>query len=117
VVQLRNLRSENSAWLVTVNHLVAAALLLPFVIYNGAWPSVSQLPVLAAFGFVQMGLPYVFFAKGLQTATSQEATGLGLLEPLLLPIWVYLVWHEQPAWWTVVGGALILISLVLRLRR
>jgi drug/metabolite transporter, DME family len=117
VMQLRNLRSENSAWLITVNHLVAAALLLPFVIYKAMWPSLTQLPVLAAFGLLQMGLPYVFFAKGLQTATSQEATGIGLLEPLLLPIWVYLVWHEEPAWWTVVGGGLILVSLLLRLRR
>lgn len=117
VMQLRNLRSENSAWLITVNHLVAAAMLLPYVIYQRTWPSPTQLPVLAAFGLLQMGLPYVFFAKGLQTTPSQEATGIGLLEPLLLPIWVYLAWNEQPAWWTIVGGMLIFVSLILRLRR
>ena len=61
-----------------------------------------------------MGLPYVFFARGLKSVTSQEATGIGLLEPLLLPVWVYLAWSETPAPWTLVGGGLILASLVLR---
>jgi drug/metabolite transporter (DMT)-like permease len=72
------------------------------------------LVVLAAFGFFQMGLPYLFFARGLRSISSQEATGIGLLEPILLPIWVYLAWHEMPAEWTLIGGGLILAGLVLR---
>ena len=61
-----------------------------------------------------MALPYVFFARGLRSITSQEATGIGLLEPILLPLWVYLAWGEVPAPWTLVGGGLILLGLVLR---
>jgi drug/metabolite transporter (DMT)-like permease len=69
---------------------------------------------LAGFGVLQMGLPYVFFARGLKSVTSQEATGIGLLEPLLLPVWVYWVWSETPAGWTLIGGGLILTGLVPR---
>ena len=69
---------------------------------------------MAAFGVFQMGLPYVFFARGLKSIASQEATGIGLLEPLLLPAWVYLVWSETPAASTLVGGVLILTGLALR---
>jgi drug/metabolite transporter (DMT)-like permease len=72
------------------------------------------LPVLAGFGLFQMALPYVFFARGLRAITSQEATGIGLLEPLLLPVWVYLVWDEVPAASTLIGGGLILAGLALR---
>jgi DME family drug/metabolite transporter len=114
VLFLRALRGQNSVWLVVVTHLATAAIIFPYVASLNVWPSVSQVPVLAGFGVLQMGLPYVFFARGLKSVTSQEATGIGLLEPLLLPVWVYWVWSETPAPWTLVGGGLILSGLVLR---
>ena len=114
VLSLRSLRNEDAVWLVVVCHLAAAAALAPYVAYVGVWPDSWQLPVLAGFGLFQMALPYVFFARGLRTITSQEATGIGLLEPLLLPLWVYLVWGEAPAISTLVGGGLILAGLLLR---
>ena len=114
VLSLRALRGLDTVWIVSLALLVTAAALLPYVIYKNAWPSLGQLPVLAGFGFFQMALPYVFFARGLRAITSQEATVIGLLEPILLPIWVFLVWDELPAPWTLVGGGLILAALVLR---
>ncbi len=114
VLCLRALRGHDAVWLVVVAHLTTAVAMLPYVAYLDAWPSAAQLPVLAAFGLFQMALPYVFFARGLRSISSQEATGIGLLEPLLLPLWVYLAWSEAPTPWTLVGGALILASLLLR---
>ena len=43
-----------------------------------------------------------------------EATGIGLLEPLLVPVWVYLAWGDKPAWWTLAGGGLILLGLAIK---
>jgi drug/metabolite transporter, DME family len=114
VLFLRKLRNEDSAWLVAVNHLATAALLLPFVLYYAHWPSVAQLLVLAAFGFFQMALPYLLFGWGLKYLTGTEATAIGLLEPTLVPLWAYVARREEPAWWTIVGAAIILAGLVLR---
>ncbi len=114
VMSLRWLRQYDAVWLVAVSHLATAAMMLPYVLYLGVWPTPAQLPVLAAFGILQMAVPYVCFARGLRSISAQEATGIGLLEPLLLPVWVYLVWGEAPAPWTLVGGGLILAGLVLR---
>jgi drug/metabolite transporter (DMT)-like permease len=114
VLSLRALRGLDTVWIVAVAHLVTAACIFPYVAWLDIWPTTSQLPVLAGFGMLQMALPYVFFARGLRTVTSQEATVIGLLEPILLPVWVYLAWDEVPAPWTVIGGALILVGLVLR---
>jgi drug/metabolite transporter (DMT)-like permease len=114
VMSLRALRDHDAVWLVAVCHLAAAAALSPFVAYAGVWPSMTQLPVLAGFGLFQMALPYVFFARGLRAITSQEATGIGLLEPILLPLWVYIAWGEVPAASTLVGGGLILAGLAMR---
>ena len=114
VLSLRALRGLETFWIVAVAHLFTAFAIFPFVVYVDVWPSLGQLPVLAGFGLFQMALPYVFFARGLRSITSQEATGIGLLEPILLPLWVYLAWGEAPAPWTLVGGGLILLGLVLR---
>jgi hypothetical protein len=85
----------------------------PFCFRN-ALPSGIQWLLLAGLGMVQMGLPYVFFARGLRTIPGHEAAGIGLTEPILVPIWVYLAWGDQPAVWTLVGGGFILAGLAVR---
>ena len=114
VMFLRALRREDSAWLVSVNHLVTAALLIPFVITLGTFPTGIQWPLLIGFGFLQMALPYTLFARGLRSVSSLEASAIALLEPVLTPLWAYLVRGEVPAWWTIAGAALILLGLVIR---
>jgi DME family drug/metabolite transporter len=121
VLSLRQLRAIESAWLATVNHSVTALALAPFGLAGfwassalAPWPSGVQWALLAGFGIFQMGLPYVLFARGLKSVPGHEAAGLGLVEPVLVPVWVYLAWGDKPAWWTLVGGGLILVGLLLR---
>ena len=121
VLWLRWLRDEDSAWLAVVNHGVTTLALLPFAAACGIWPTPTQLVYLAAFGALQMGLPYLLFARGLRHVTSHEAAGIALLEPLLVPLWVWWAWHgaasyHPPQWWTFLGAGLILTGLVLRYR-
>jgi drug/metabolite transporter (DMT)-like permease len=112
---LRMLRGLSSSWLTVWNHLCGALVLLPWVITRGL-PSPPQLVVLFLFGAVQMGLPYLLVARGLRTVSPQEAGAITLLEPLLNPLWAYLVspQTETPGAATYVGGALILGALAWR---
>jgi drug/metabolite transporter (DMT)-like permease len=73
-----------------------------------------QWLLLAGFGIAQMAVPYVLFAKSLKRIAGHEATGIGLVEPLLVPLWAYLAWGDRPAWWTMAGGGLILAGLAIR---
>ena len=114
VVFLWRLGSDDPAWLVALNHAVVAVVLLPCVLSWGYWPSPQQLVVLAGFGIFQMAIPYVLLIRGLRTISSQEATAIGLIEPVLMPLWVYLSGLESPQWWTIAGASLILVGLVLR---
>lgn len=114
VIFMRHLRAENSAWLVALNHTVAALALLPWIVYLGQWPSGTQLLVLAAFGALQMAIPYLLLIRALRSVGSQEAVAIGLIEPVLVPIWAFLVRGEEPAWWTAAGAVMILAGLALR---
>jgi DME family drug/metabolite transporter len=114
IFSLRILRTEDGVWLIALNQLVAALVLLPWVWTSGIWPTAAQWPLLLAFGVMQMGVPYVLFARGMRTVAPQEASLIVLAEPVLTPIWVLLFWGEVPALWTLAGGGLILTGLVLR---
>jgi drug/metabolite transporter (DMT)-like permease len=97
-----------------MNHLITALALAPGAAASGYWPSGIQWLLLAAFGMLQMGLPYVLFAHALRRIPGHEAMGIGMIEPILVPVWVLLAWGIPPAWWTLVGGGLILAGLTLR---
>jgi drug/metabolite transporter, DME family len=119
ILCLRQLRGHDAAWLIALNHLVCAALFFPYVAAQGIWPSGIQWPMLLAFGTLQMGIPYLMFAHGLKSISGHEASSIGLIEPILVPLWVYLAWsgtdgYKPPAWWTFVGGGLIFVGLILR---
>jgi drug/metabolite transporter, DME family len=114
VLSLRRLRGFDPVWLAALNHLVTAIALAPFALVDSQYPSGMQWVFLAGLGIFQMAIPYVLFAHSLKRIAGHEATGIGLVEPLLLPTWAYLAWGDQPARWTLIGGVFILVGLALR---
>lgn len=119
LISLRGLRSVNSAWLMVVCHGVTAAALLPMMLSWKIMPEGQQWAYLIALGVFQMGVPYLLFAQGLRDVVGHEAVGLVLLEPVLVPVWVWVAYHgtasyDRPDWWTLVGAALILSGLLVR---
>lgn len=121
IVCLRSLRDLDAAWLVFLNFAVTAALFSPSVLTSSqTWPSGWQWSYLALFGMFQIGLPYVLFTQGLKVLSSHEASGLSLLEPVLVPLWVFVAWrgdagYEYPAITTLIGATLILSGLLISL--
>jgi drug/metabolite transporter (DMT)-like permease len=107
---LRSLRHASPGWLTVLNHLVAAAALSPVLFFNPL-PTAGQTLFLLVFGAVQMGLPYWLMSRALRSVTAQEAGTIGLLEPLLNPVWAYLVAGDEPGITTLVGGAFVLAAL------
>ena len=61
-----------------------------------------------------MAIPYALFARGLRDVPAAEAGLIGLLEPVLAPIWVALFHGELPTPATVVGGAILLAGVAVR---
>jgi drug/metabolite transporter (DMT)-like permease len=114
VLALRHLRGYDPVWLAAINHLVTAVALAPIALLDGRLPTGMQWLFLAGLGVVQMALPYVLFARSLKHIAGHEAAGIGLIEPLLVPMWAYLAWDDRPAPWTIVGGAFILVGLGIR---
>ena len=68
---------------------------------------------MAYLGIIQIGVAYALFtaamARGLR---SLDASIVGYIEPVLNPIWVFLFIGERPSGWALVGGAIIIASVV-----
>lgn len=115
ILGLRILRDVSSNWLTVWNHLLGSLVLLPFVLML-APPTLPQFATLFLFGAIQLGIPYWLMARGLRSVSAPEAGAITLLEPILTPVWAYLVAGESeaPGIWTYLGGAVILVSLAYR---
>ena len=65
-------------------------------------------------GVVQIGLAYWFFVRGLRVLPALEVSLLVLLEPVLNPLWTWLVHGERPSLLASAGGGIMLLALAAR---
>jgi drug/metabolite transporter, DME family len=94
---------------VVLGNLIAFAVSLPMIFPLSAvrpidWALTTYL------GVFQVGLAYFFLTRAMYRIPAFEATTLLLVEPVLNPIWTWLVHGERPAVWSLAGGALILTA-------
>jgi drug/metabolite transporter (DMT)-like permease len=74
--------------------------------------SVGDMGWLFAFGAVNLGLGLALFATGARLIPAAWAALLGTFEPLLGPVWVWLVHGEVPSSRTIVGGVVVFVALL-----
>ena len=66
-------------------------------------------------GVVQLGLGSVLFALAAQGVPAVQLTLFALGEPLLAPVWVWLVLGDVPTVTTLIGGAVLFAALALQI--
>jgi len=98
---------------------VLAGNLLAFAFAGiAAWPMEPGTAVdwmmMLYLGGAQIALAYVLVTAGLKQVTALEASLLLLLEPVLSPIWAWLVHDEQPAALALAGGCVIILASAAR---
>jgi len=77
--------------------------------------SASDMGFLFAFGVVNLGIGLAFFATGARLIPAAIAALLGTFEPILGPIWVWLVHSEVPSGRTIIGGAVVVTALLVHI--
>jgi drug/metabolite transporter (DMT)-like permease len=77
--------------------------------------SMPDMGFLFAFGALNLGLGLACFASGARLIPAALAALLGVLEPVLGPIWVWLVHGEVPSQRTIIGGAVVFVALITHL--
>jgi drug/metabolite transporter (DMT)-like permease len=98
---------------VLAGNLFAFAVGLPMAL-PVARVELADLALLAFLGVFQIALAYAFLTRALRRVGAFEASLLLLVEPVLNPVWVWLVHGEQPGRWGLAGGVVILAATLVK---
>ena len=110
LVMARRYPSMAMAPINALGALLCALFCFPFV--PSGMPSASEMLVLAIFGATTTGFAYLLFLNGGRLIPSSEAGLVGLLDVPLAPLWVWLVFGEEPTFSALIGGAIALAAVI-----
>lgn len=97
---------------VLLGNLITAVVGIPFLLR--AMPDSSGWIYLSLLGIFQLGIPYILFSIAIKTATALEASLITVIEPILNPIWVFLLLGETPGIFSLIGGMIVLTAVIIR---
>jgi len=97
---------------ILLGNLLTATIGLPFL--SRSVPNASGWACLMILGVVQLGIPYILYSKAIKHVTALEAILISVIEPLLNPIWVFLMLGEVPGPLALIGGPIVLVAITVR---
>ncbi|QYM78934.1 DMT family transporter [Horticoccus luteus] len=112
-VLLRKQKDGSPLESIILGNLLACALGVPAML-GAPLPSATGAGALVLLGIVQLGVSYHFYARAIRHLTALEAVLVPVIEPILNPLWVFLVLGERPGHFALAGGALVLLAVTAR---
>jgi len=107
-------RDVNRASSAIYGNLIAVAICMPW--FLGAAKrgiSATDFACIAYLGIVQIGFAYLLFTLAMARGVrSLDAGIIGYIEPVLNPVWVFLFIGERPSGWAMIGGLIIVASVM-----
>jgi len=97
---------------IVMGNILTALVCLPFAGFADA--DATTWAYLAVLGVVQLGISYILYSWALAHVTALEAILITVLEPLLNPVWVLMGTGEAPSAYAMIGGLVVVGSVVAR---
>lgn len=91
-----------------------ATMLFCFPFYFQQVPTIFDGIAIFYMGVLQIGLSFIIFSTAIKFVAALDAILVQTLDPLLNPIWVYIIIGETPGRWALVGGAIVLTAVTVR---
>ena len=111
-VFMRRQRSESPEAIVLLGNLLTSLFALPWMFpvasiqRNGVW--------ILLLGVLQLAIPYLLYSRAIKHIRALDAAIISITEPILNPIWVMLIRGEHASFWSIIGGAIVLTTSLLR---
>jgi len=111
-IYLRSQKDASPLESVLMGNILTALIALPFMFTSA--PSKTSWLGLILLGTFQIGLAYILYSIAIKQVTALEGSLIPIIEPILNPVWVFLVLGETPSKWALVGGSIIIAAMILR---
>lgn len=96
-----------------IGHMLTAIIGTPFVfIYPTEFTAIATSSIIFL-GIFQLGIPYVLMAYSARSCPPLLISLVGMVEPILNPIWVAIFIHEIPGPLALLGGTIVLSTLII----
>ena len=84
---------------------------LPFVIATKPALNTTTVTAILILGIFQLGTGYILYVKASQHCPPLACCLLGVVEPLLNPVWVAIFDGEMPGIFALVGGIIVVVTI------
>lgn len=71
-----------------------------------------DLALLFTLGSITIGVANVLYMRGVARIPAAEAGLIGLLDTVIAPLWVFMIFNERPAQGALIGGGIVLAAVV-----
>lgn len=112
IICLRLQKNASPIETVILGNLTTMLICIPF--YFQQLPTFVDWTILFYMGILQIGLSFVIFSTAIKYVAALDAVLIQTLDPLLNPIWVYLVIGEAPGRWAIAGGIIVIMAVTIR---
>lgn len=112
ILCMRMQKDTSTIETVILGNFATMLICIPF--YFQQPPTVIDWSILFYMGILQIGLSFVIFSTAIKFVTAVDAILIQALDPLLNPIWVFLIIGEVPGRWAILGGIVVLTSVTFR---
>lgn len=112
IVIFRSLKEGNPLKPVVYGNLLVLLISLPT--FPDYVPDSTSLLYLFFLGTFQIALSYYLFTEGIKKVRALDGTLISFIEPILNPIWVLIALGEKPGFWALIGGSIVIGSLLIK---
>jgi len=113
LIGMRNNKHEYQISTIFYGNIIITFICLPML---GSFEALkmTDLLMIAFLGIFQIGIAYAIFTYGLKRVFAIEASLIGMIEPVLNPVWVLIWYGEVPSFPAIIGGIIIISAIALR---
>lgn len=111
VLLLRKQKDANPLQSIIMGNILTFLIGLPFC--RDLQLTKGNIAGILALGIFQIAIPYFLYSIAIRYVRAFDAILVMTLEPILNPIWVWLIIAEVPGLWSIIGGLIVIAAILL----
>jgi drug/metabolite transporter (DMT)-like permease len=112
IIAMRRQKDASPAGSAILGNLLTVLICLPWMVQTP--PGGVDWVGLVLLGVFQLGLSYACYVVAIKNVTAMEGILIPVVEPILNPLWTLLFMGERIGPWALLGGVVVILSIIFR---
>jgi drug/metabolite transporter (DMT)-like permease len=112
IIALRKQKDGSATETALLGSIIAFVLGIPFMFDEAL--NLQEAGIILYLGAIQLAIPFIILTQAIRYLRALETSLIQSLEPILNPIWVFLLLGETPGTAALIGAAIVTLAVLLR---